>query len=256
MRYSSPRSTSWLLLVRWKQQQQTISAEKQIQILVLEMIRSETELGWSHVSRDIVLTGRGLFWACVASAEQWHVRDCRAFPPFSAGYKIYHLTLTPAHQRLSVGERLVLTCTARTELNVGIEFNWTHSGGVLVSPQVSDSTVPLSSDLWWSHPGGSRFDSQRATAQKRRQKSGNLFLSSSLSCKYLGLPAFRNPSVCPCASRSKVTTCFVQRRLWGKGTMMHWFSKLITSKNVKSPGISCRSFGSQLETEKCLCCCT
>uniref|UniRef100_A0AAQ5YFY5 receptor protein-tyrosine kinase n=1 Tax=Amphiprion ocellaris TaxID=80972 RepID=A0AAQ5YFY5_AMPOC len=48
------------------------------------------------------------------------------------GYKIYDLTLTPSHVRLSVGERLVLSCTAHTELNVGIEFNWTHSGGALV----------------------------------------------------------------------------------------------------------------------------
>uniref|UniRef100_A0A673AZV4 receptor protein-tyrosine kinase n=1 Tax=Sphaeramia orbicularis TaxID=375764 RepID=A0A673AZV4_9TELE len=44
------------------------------------------------------------------------------------GYKIYDLTLTPTQVRLSVGERLVLSCTATTELNVGIEFNWTHSG--------------------------------------------------------------------------------------------------------------------------------
>uniref|UniRef100_A0A8C9Z840 receptor protein-tyrosine kinase n=1 Tax=Sander lucioperca TaxID=283035 RepID=A0A8C9Z840_SANLU len=43
------------------------------------------------------------------------------------GYKIYELTLTPTHVRLSVGELLVLSCTAKTELNVGIEFNWTHS---------------------------------------------------------------------------------------------------------------------------------
>ncbi|KAM6963199.1 vascular endothelial growth factor receptor 2 [Aplochiton taeniatus] len=42
------------------------------------------------------------------------------------GYKIYDLTLTPAHVRLSVGERLVLNCTAHTELNVGIEFDWTQ----------------------------------------------------------------------------------------------------------------------------------
>ncbi|XP_069555342.1 vascular endothelial growth factor receptor 2 isoform X1 [Brachyistius frenatus] len=49
------------------------------------------------------------------------------------GYKIYDLTLTPMQVRLSVGERLVLNCTARTELNVGIEFNWTHSGGALTS---------------------------------------------------------------------------------------------------------------------------
>uniref|UniRef100_A0A1A8S2T1 receptor protein-tyrosine kinase n=1 Tax=Nothobranchius rachovii TaxID=451742 RepID=A0A1A8S2T1_9TELE len=49
------------------------------------------------------------------------------------GYMIYNLTLTPVQQRLSVGERLELSCTAHTELNVGIQFNWTHSGGMLTS---------------------------------------------------------------------------------------------------------------------------
>ncbi|XP_029002975.1 vascular endothelial growth factor receptor 2 isoform X2 [Betta splendens] len=47
------------------------------------------------------------------------------------GFKIYNLTLTPDKVRLSVGERLVLVCTAHTELNVGLEFNWTHSGQAL-----------------------------------------------------------------------------------------------------------------------------
>uniref|UniRef100_A0AAQ5Z4Q1 receptor protein-tyrosine kinase n=1 Tax=Amphiprion ocellaris TaxID=80972 RepID=A0AAQ5Z4Q1_AMPOC len=36
------------------------------------------------------------------------------------GYKIYDLTLTPSHVRLSVGERLVLSCTAHTELNTSV----------------------------------------------------------------------------------------------------------------------------------------
>ncbi|XP_026160920.1 vascular endothelial growth factor receptor 2 isoform X2 [Mastacembelus armatus] len=49
------------------------------------------------------------------------------------GYKIYNLSLTPVEVRLSVGERLVLSCLAHTELNVGIEFNWTHSGQALTS---------------------------------------------------------------------------------------------------------------------------
>ncbi|KAM9479381.1 uncharacterized protein ACWYII_006601 [Salvelinus alpinus] len=47
-------------------------------------------------------------------------------PPFSAAHKIHNLTLTPPHERLSVGERLVLNCTANTELNVPIDFTWTH----------------------------------------------------------------------------------------------------------------------------------
>lgn len=61
--------------------------------------------------------------------------EYRVFPSFSAGFKIYDLTLTPTQVRLSVGERLVLSCTAHTELNVGLEFNWTHSGQALVSPK-------------------------------------------------------------------------------------------------------------------------
>ncbi|XP_068175579.1 vascular endothelial growth factor receptor 2 isoform X1 [Antennarius striatus] len=49
------------------------------------------------------------------------------------GYKIYSLILSPAQVRLSVGERLLLVCTATTELKVGIEFNWTHSGQALTA---------------------------------------------------------------------------------------------------------------------------
>lgn len=43
------------------------------------------------------------------------------------GYKIYDVVLSPPHGvELSVGERLVLNCTARTELNVGIDFSWEY----------------------------------------------------------------------------------------------------------------------------------
>ncbi|XP_008831540.1 vascular endothelial growth factor receptor 2 [Nannospalax galili] len=41
------------------------------------------------------------------------------------GYKIYDVVLSPPHGiELSAGEKLVLNCTARTELNVGLDFNW------------------------------------------------------------------------------------------------------------------------------------
>ncbi|XP_060102360.1 vascular endothelial growth factor receptor 2 [Heteronotia binoei] len=41
------------------------------------------------------------------------------------GYKIHDLTINPPHQvELAAGEKLSLNCTARTELNVGIEFDW------------------------------------------------------------------------------------------------------------------------------------
>ncbi|XP_028259922.1 vascular endothelial growth factor receptor 2 isoform X2 [Parambassis ranga] len=66
------------------------------------------------------------------------------------GYKIYDLTLTPTQMRLSVGERLELSCTAQTELNVGIEFNWTHSGGALTSANGSRPSHAVShkKKLW------------------------------------------------------------------------------------------------------------
>ncbi|XP_056132265.1 vascular endothelial growth factor receptor 2 isoform X3 [Lampris incognitus] len=66
------------------------------------------------------------------------------------GYKIHDLTLTPTELRLSVGERLTLSCTANTELNVGIEFNWTHSSQALtsVSGLGAPHTVSHKRKLW------------------------------------------------------------------------------------------------------------
>ncbi|XP_053709080.1 vascular endothelial growth factor receptor 2 isoform X1 [Synchiropus splendidus] len=66
------------------------------------------------------------------------------------GYKIHDLTLTPDKVQLSVGERLVLTCTAHTEPQVGIMFNWTHSGEPLTSGY-SSSRVHITANkkkLW------------------------------------------------------------------------------------------------------------
>uniref|UniRef100_UPI0037E8487E vascular endothelial growth factor receptor 2 isoform X2 n=1 Tax=Semicossyphus pulcher TaxID=241346 RepID=UPI0037E8487E len=66
------------------------------------------------------------------------------------GFKIYNLTLTPTQLRLVVGEWLQLNCTAHTELNVGIEFNWTHSGHALNSVNGSRPThvTPHKKKLW------------------------------------------------------------------------------------------------------------
>ncbi|XP_076009360.1 vascular endothelial growth factor receptor 2 isoform X2 [Genypterus blacodes] len=66
------------------------------------------------------------------------------------GYKIHDLTLTPTQVRLSVGERMMLSCTASTELNVGIEFNWTHSGQALTPVNGSGAPHTLShkKKLW------------------------------------------------------------------------------------------------------------
>ncbi|KAJ3599918.1 hypothetical protein NHX12_033872 [Muraenolepis orangiensis] len=54
------------------------------------------------------------------------------------GYKINDLQLTPAQVQLPVGDRLVLSCTAYTELSVTIVFNWTHSGQRLTNANGSD----------------------------------------------------------------------------------------------------------------------
>ncbi|XP_077440959.1 vascular endothelial growth factor receptor 2 isoform X1 [Vanacampus margaritifer] len=66
------------------------------------------------------------------------------------GYKIYDLTLKPAQVRLAVGERLLLSCTAYTELNVGIEFNWTHAGQPLMAGNGSRAAhmTPHKKKLW------------------------------------------------------------------------------------------------------------
>uniref|UniRef100_A0AAY4DE17 receptor protein-tyrosine kinase n=1 Tax=Denticeps clupeoides TaxID=299321 RepID=A0AAY4DE17_9TELE len=45
------------------------------------------------------------------------------------GYKIYDLSVSPVHERLSVGERLVLNCTAHTELNVVLDYTWRFPQG-------------------------------------------------------------------------------------------------------------------------------
>lgn len=43
------------------------------------------------------------------------------------GYRIYDLTMNPHDEvELAVGEKLVLNCTVRTELNVGIDFKWDY----------------------------------------------------------------------------------------------------------------------------------
>uniref|UniRef100_A0A8C5SF73 Ig-like domain-containing protein n=1 Tax=Laticauda laticaudata TaxID=8630 RepID=A0A8C5SF73_LATLA len=47
------------------------------------------------------------------------------FVPLCLGYKIHDLSMGPLHQvELAAGEKLSLNCTAKTELNVRIEFQW------------------------------------------------------------------------------------------------------------------------------------
>lgn len=98
--------------------------------------------------------------------------DCRlsAGPalPFSAGYKIYDLTLTPAQSRLAAGERLVLTCMATTELNVGIEFNWTHSGHALVSAAAYSADKVVFRIITITHPPSHQTSATHGTPHKTK----------------------------------------------------------------------------------------
>jgi len=51
--------------------------------------------------------------------------ECEYVCLCASGYRIYDVVLSPPHEiELSAGEKLVLNCTARTELNVGLDFSW------------------------------------------------------------------------------------------------------------------------------------
>ncbi|XP_041912895.1 vascular endothelial growth factor receptor 2 isoform X1 [Alosa sapidissima] len=67
------------------------------------------------------------------------------------GYKIHSLAVTPVQERLSVGERLVLNCTAHTELNVVLGYTWKFPQGQVHSMNSSLSRAKLQSHkkkLW------------------------------------------------------------------------------------------------------------
>lgn len=64
----------------------------------------------------------------VNSHGKFGAECCKMFRiSFPLGYRIYDLTMTPHYQvELAVGEKLILNCTVRTELNVGIDFKWDY----------------------------------------------------------------------------------------------------------------------------------
>ncbi|XP_066532939.1 vascular endothelial growth factor receptor 2 [Hoplias malabaricus] len=67
------------------------------------------------------------------------------------GYKIYDLTVSPTYEKLLVGEKLVFNCTARTELNVAIDFQWSlpqHRGNASPSIRTVYETRSYKKKLW------------------------------------------------------------------------------------------------------------
>uniref|UniRef100_A0A673W9R2 receptor protein-tyrosine kinase n=1 Tax=Salmo trutta TaxID=8032 RepID=A0A673W9R2_SALTR len=95
------------------------------------------------------------------------------------GYKIYDLTLTPAHERLSVGEKLVLNCTAYTELSVAINFTWTHPISLKLW-----SSLELSNTLIVENVTGNYTGKYTCTAS-----SGKMVKTASASLVVLGVNA-------------------------------------------------------------------
>ncbi|XP_014450388.1 vascular endothelial growth factor receptor 2 [Alligator mississippiensis] len=64
------------------------------------------------------------------------------------GYKIYDLTMNPHRQvELAAGQKLVLNCTVRTELNVGIDFKWDCPSGQGKHVTIRDLKTPAGNEL-------------------------------------------------------------------------------------------------------------
>ncbi|XP_030627154.1 vascular endothelial growth factor receptor 2 [Chanos chanos] len=94
---------------------------------VKELVPDDKEIFWDS-RRGFILPSHVISYAGVVYCQtrlQNETFVSSLYIVAVVGYKIYDLTLNPHDERLSVGERLVLNCTAHTELNVGIDFKWT-----------------------------------------------------------------------------------------------------------------------------------
>ncbi|XP_013926823.1 PREDICTED: vascular endothelial growth factor receptor 2, partial [Thamnophis sirtalis] len=64
------------------------------------------------------------------------------------GYRIHELSMSPLHQvELAAGEKLSLNCTARTELNVRIEFQWDFPSKQKMNAAFKEGMTPLGSEM-------------------------------------------------------------------------------------------------------------
>uniref|UniRef100_A0A671LYU3 receptor protein-tyrosine kinase n=1 Tax=Sinocyclocheilus anshuiensis TaxID=1608454 RepID=A0A671LYU3_9TELE len=94
---------------------------------VKELATDGKEVIWDS-KRGFILPSHVVSYAGVVYCQTTIRNETYQSSPYIVavvGYKIYDLTLSPPHERLTVGERLMLNCTAHTELNVGIDFQWT-----------------------------------------------------------------------------------------------------------------------------------
>ncbi|XP_063165878.1 vascular endothelial growth factor receptor 2 [Candoia aspera] len=64
------------------------------------------------------------------------------------GYKIHDLSMSPLHQvELAAGEKLSLNCTARTELNVRIEFQWDYPSKKKMNAAFKEAMTSLGREM-------------------------------------------------------------------------------------------------------------
>uniref|UniRef100_A0A8C6XBE0 receptor protein-tyrosine kinase n=1 Tax=Naja naja TaxID=35670 RepID=A0A8C6XBE0_NAJNA len=64
------------------------------------------------------------------------------------GYRIHDLSMSPLHQvELAAGEKLSLNCTARTELNVRIEFQWDFPSKQKMNAAFKEGMTALGSEM-------------------------------------------------------------------------------------------------------------
>ncbi|XP_073709188.1 vascular endothelial growth factor receptor 2 [Garra rufa] len=94
---------------------------------VKELATDGKEVIWDS-KRGFILPSHVVSYAGVVYCQTTIRNETYQSSPYIVavvGYKIHDLTLSPLHERLTVGERLMLNCTAHTELNVGIDFQWT-----------------------------------------------------------------------------------------------------------------------------------
>ncbi|XP_067239768.1 vascular endothelial growth factor receptor 2 isoform X1 [Chanodichthys erythropterus] len=94
---------------------------------VKELATDGKEVNWDS-KRGFILPSHVVSYAGVVYCQTIIRNETYQSSPYIVavvGYKIHDLTLSPAHERLMVGERLMFNCTAHTELNVGIDFQWT-----------------------------------------------------------------------------------------------------------------------------------
>ncbi|XP_017311905.1 vascular endothelial growth factor receptor 2 isoform X1 [Ictalurus punctatus] len=93
---------------------------------VKELVTDGKDVFWDS-KRGFLLPSHVISYAGVVYCQtriQNETFQSLAYVLAVVGYKIYDLRMSPVQEKRAVGEKLVLNCTAFTELNVALEFKW------------------------------------------------------------------------------------------------------------------------------------